>query len=88
MPAEVQRVFEEYEGIVNDQGFSLIDDFEQKISDLGLRVNFGGNADFGIQDLQMYPRLGRVSFRLSQSDFEAAVDYVLKKNAALYEWLA
>lgn len=87
MPVRVRRVFEEYEEIVNNQSLGLLDEIEDKISDLALHVSFGESTAFTVEDLQIHPNSARVSFRLGQTDLDAAADYVLKKNLELCERL-
>ncbi len=44
--------------------FSLLDDIEEQISALPLKVVFGEGREACVEDLQIYPSARRVSFRL------------------------
>jgi hypothetical protein len=63
MPAGMRRTFEEYEDIVNGQTFSLLDEIEEKVQSLSLRVVFADGREVRPDDLQIYPSTGKVSFR-------------------------
>jgi hypothetical protein len=65
-PPELIRVFKEYEDIVNGQMFSLLDDIEERIAALALRVAFDEGLEVGVEDVQVYPTTGRVSFKVVQ----------------------
>jgi hypothetical protein len=67
MPASVRAVFAEYENIVNQQMFSLIDEIERKVLALSLKVVFPNSPATRVEDLQIYPSTGRVSFRVPRS---------------------
>src|SRR5437016_5413393 len=62
-PPELRRLFEQFEEIVEGQMLSFLDDIEQKIAAIPLRVLFedGGAAD--VADLQVYPSENAVSFK-------------------------
>jgi hypothetical protein len=64
MPRALREKFEEFEEIVNGQMFSFLDEIEEQIAALRLRVVFPGGQESGIEDLQIYPTEQRVSFRL------------------------
>ena len=64
MPADMLRKFEEFEEIVNDQTFSLVDQVQQEIERLGLKAVFGNGRQEAIDDLQIYPTDGVLSFQL------------------------
>ena len=65
-PPEVSRVFEEYENIVNGQMFSLLDDIEERIAALALRAAFDEGPEVAVEDVQVYPTTGKVSFKVVQ----------------------
>src|SRR5262249_21618133 len=67
MPAELRRRFLEYEEIIRDQVFSLLDDMEERIAATCFRAILDGGQEAAIEDLQIYPSTGRVSFRIVQS---------------------
>src|SRR5262249_42960573 len=73
MPQETRRLFDEFEEIVNGQMFSFLDDIEDRISDLSLRVVFGDGAEAPINAVQIYPGGGRISFRLAKNATPSAV---------------
>jgi hypothetical protein len=65
MPADLLRRFEAYEEIVNGQMFSLLDEFEEEIGAIPLVAVFDEGQEFPVEDLQIYPSVGRVSFKLA-----------------------
>ncbi len=64
-PEAMRRTFARYEEIVNGQMFSYLDDIEQQIDALRLRAQVADGNEACLQDLQVYPSTGRVSFRLA-----------------------
>lgn len=66
MPATLRRRFEEYEEIVNDQMFSLLDEIEEKISTLLLKVVFNDGCEADLADVQVYPSTKKVSFKVAK----------------------
>jgi len=65
-PASFRRLFEEYEAIVNDQVFSLLDQMEDRINSEAIYACFA-NGPEQIKELQISPRAGTVSFELVHS---------------------
>jgi hypothetical protein len=63
MPDELLATFEEYERLVNGQMFSLLDHVEEQIDSRQIEVLLESGQEIAIEDLQVYPRSGRVSFR-------------------------
>jgi hypothetical protein len=63
MPADLRQRFEEYESIVNDQVFSLLDAIEGQISALSFKAVFDDGREILVEDLQIFPKGGTVSFR-------------------------
>ena len=63
MPDALLRRFEEYERLVNGQMFALLEDAEEQIDSLLLKVVLESGEEIAIEDLQIYPRSRRVSFR-------------------------
>lgn len=63
MPAQLRQQFEEYEETVNHQLFSLLDDVEERIGHLLLRVVFEDGYEAELADVQIYPSAKKVSFR-------------------------
>jgi hypothetical protein len=64
-PAEVRALFEEFEEIVNGQVFVLLDEIQGKIGALPIRAIFDDGLEADIEDLQVFPSTGDVSFRLA-----------------------
>lgn len=64
MPAAMRQKFDEFEEMVNDQIFSLLDEIEEQIAALPIRVIFQGGPAMEIKDLQIYPTTNRVSFKI------------------------
>ncbi len=64
MPGCLRQTFDEYEEIVNDQMFSFLDEIEEQIDAMRLRVIFEKGEEAALQDLQIYPSSNRVSFKL------------------------
>lgn len=65
MPVSLRKKFEEYEQIVNEQAFSLLDAIETQISNLIPKVILEGGAEVAVEDLQIYPVSRRVSFSIA-----------------------
>ena len=55
MPSELRGLFEEFEEIVNGQMLSFLDEIQDKISVLQLKVQFDSGKEADIHDLQFYP---------------------------------
>jgi hypothetical protein len=66
MPASFRRLFDEYEAIVNGQMFSLLDAIEDRITAASVKVVFPEGREAAVQDLQVYPTTGRISFKVAQ----------------------
>ena len=64
MPGDLRRRFEAYEEIVNGQMFSLLDEIEEQIGEFRLVAIFEEGEGFLVEDLQIYPSEGRVSFKV------------------------
>ena len=64
MPLPLRRNFEEFEELVNGQIFSLLDDIEQRIDDLAIKVVFDDGREALVEDLQIYPSTGLASFKV------------------------
>ena len=64
MPATLQHQFEEYEGMVNQQMFSFLDDLEEKIERLFLKAVFADGNVAQLTDVQIYPSTKSVSFKV------------------------
>jgi hypothetical protein len=65
MPDSIRHTFQEYEEIINGQVFSLLDEIEERIHALGIKAIFEQkNEATRIEDLQLYPSTGLVSFHI------------------------
>lgn len=73
MPKNMIRKFEEFEELVNDQTFSLLDRIQDEIERFGLKAVFEDGRQEGIDDLQIYPSDRVLSFKL-KSTAAATVD--------------
>lgn len=65
MPGPIREMFEGYEEIVNDQMFGLLDGIEDQIGQLRLAAVFGDGREVDVEDLQIFPGGGSLSFRVS-----------------------
>ena len=63
-PVTLRRLFEEYEEIVTTQMFSLLDEIEEKIEALHLKVVFEDGSEAALADVQIYPSTNKVSFQV------------------------
>lgn len=63
MPASMLQKFIEYENVVNNQMFSLLDRIQDEVEALGLRARLG-ESEVTLDDLQIYPSDGAISFRV------------------------
>ena len=63
MPAEMAAVFSKFEAVVNGQMFSLLDESEQAIDDLQVRVVFPSGEESLCEELQLMPGTGHIRFR-------------------------
>ena len=66
-PAPIRSLFEEFEEIVNGQMFAFLDEIQEKISSIPIRAIFDDGSDVPIEDLQIYPSTGDLSFRLTDA---------------------
>jgi hypothetical protein len=66
-PADLRKLFEEYEELVEGQILSRLDDIEGRIAARKLRVIFDDGAESAVEDLQVYPSTGAVSFAAKES---------------------
>jgi uncharacterized protein YlaN (UPF0358 family) len=74
MPAKLQEQFAEYEEIVNGQMFSLLDEVEEQIRVLRLKIRFDTGYEVEAEDLQIYPSTNRISFKLVEEPSQSAVE--------------
>lgn len=66
MSARHRKQFEEFEEHVNNQLFGLLDQVEEKIEGLRLRVVFGDGQESDLVDVQIYPSTKKVSFKVAK----------------------
>lgn len=64
MPVSMLQTFQEFEELVNGQVFSLLDEMDQRINDLALKVVFEDGVEAFVEDLQIYPCTGLASFKV------------------------
>jgi hypothetical protein len=65
MPPHLLALFREFEEIVNGQMFVFLDEIQERIGSLPIRVVFDDGLEVDIRDLQVFPSTGDVSFRLA-----------------------
>ena len=63
LPDDVRGLFAEFEDVVEGQVFSLLDSVELRIRSAGLRLDWGNGASSPVEDLQIFPSTGAISFR-------------------------
>lgn len=63
-PANLRALFDEFEECVNGQMFSFLDDIQTKIAAHGVRVQLDDGFEAAIDDLQVFPTTGDISFKL------------------------
>ncbi len=66
-PRQIRQLFEQFEEIVEGQMFSLLDDIEEKIGTISLRVRFDDGGEAPVADLQVFPSTNAVSFKIRQA---------------------
>jgi hypothetical protein len=66
-PSDLKHLFEEFEENVEGQMFSLVDEVEEKICAIPLKVVFANGKEAYVEDLQVYPSTKRVSFKVRQT---------------------
>ena len=67
MPESLRRLFEEYEEIVSNQIFGLLDQIEDRINSIPLLVVFDDGVEARARDVQIFPRSGTISFEVAES---------------------
>ncbi|MBO0700565.1 MAG: hypothetical protein J2P46_19365 [Zavarzinella sp.] len=66
-PLDLRRLFDEYEELVEGQVFSRLNNIEERIAARRLRVVFDDGTESAVEDLQVYPSTGAVSFAARES---------------------
>ncbi|MFO0965079.1 MAG: hypothetical protein U0793_05760 [Gemmataceae bacterium] len=64
-PPPIRTLFEKFEEMVEGQMFNLADEIEARIAGLHLKALFPSGKVAEIDDLQVFPSTGRVSFKVS-----------------------
>jgi hypothetical protein len=62
-PPQLRKLFEQFEEVVEGQMFGLLDEIEEKIETIPLRVVFENGAEADVTDLQVFPSTKAVSFK-------------------------
>ena len=62
---ELRSLFAEFEEIVNEQMFAFLDDVQFRMSSAISRAVFEDGCEAALQDLQVFPSTGDISFRLA-----------------------
>ena len=62
---ELRALFAEFEEIVNGQMFAFLDDVQFRMSSSVSRAIFDDGCEASLQDLQVFPSTGDISFRLA-----------------------
>jgi tRNA A-37 threonylcarbamoyl transferase component Bud32 len=65
-PPQLRELFERFEEVVEGQMFSLLDDIEDRIGTVRLRVRFDDGGEANVVDLQVFPSTNAVSFKIRQ----------------------
>jgi hypothetical protein len=65
-PPAVRALFVEFDEIVNGQMFSFLDEIEDKIAALGIKVLFDSGRAVPVKDLQVHTSTGDVAFKISE----------------------
>lgn len=73
MPVRLQEKFAEYEELVNGQMFSLVDELEEQIRALRLKIRFDTGDEVETEDLQIYPSTKHISFKLVEEPNHSAI---------------
>jgi hypothetical protein len=63
MPGNLRSKFEEYEDLVTNQVFSLLDAIEEEIAATPFTAVFDNGSETAITDLQLYPKSGSITFK-------------------------
>jgi hypothetical protein len=59
----LRQLFAEFEEVVEGQVFSLLDQIEDRIRNVGLRVLWEDGSSTSVSDLQVFPSTGAVSLQ-------------------------
>ena len=64
VPDDLRVLFEELEELVTGQMFSLVDGVQRRIAAIPVFAAFDGVAAVPVEDLQVFPSTGDISFRV------------------------
>ena len=65
-PTSVRLLFEEFEEIVEGQMFVFLDEIQERIGSIGIKAIFDDGLEILVEDLQIFPSTGDLSFRLRE----------------------
>ena len=65
-PPHLKRLFEAFEEMVEGQVYTAADEIEDELAKAELRVEFADGTEAAVEDLQVFPTTGRVSFKVRQ----------------------
>ena len=71
-PRPASALFEEFEEVVTGQMFVFLDELQEKIGAWDIKAVFDDGPAIDIQDLQVFPGTGDVSFRLASVPVSAS----------------
>jgi hypothetical protein len=63
LPDDLRLLFTEFEEVVEGQMFSLLDRLDERIRAAQLRLDWGGGTSTSVEDLQVFPSTGAISFK-------------------------
>ena len=66
-PPNLRTLFEEFEEIVNGQMFAFLDNLQARISAVSPKAVFDTGQEAEINDLQVFPSTGEVSFKITET---------------------
>jgi hypothetical protein len=84
LPDQLRQLFAEFEDVVESQMISLLDPVEERVRAAQLRLAWEGGESTPVDDLQVYPSTGAVSFRATPPasvalNGQAATDRLMKE---------
>src|SRR5947209_1083116 len=63
LPEELRQLFADFEEVVEGQMFSLLDPIEERVQAAQLQLAWDGGGTTRVDDLQIFPSTGAISFR-------------------------
>ena len=64
-PEPIRCLFDEFEEVVTEQMFVFLDQIQDQIEALALKVRFEDGQELSVHDLQVFPGSNELSFRLA-----------------------